>query len=65
MNYDTVKAGEFGASLKGMGVNILVRDVLAMVGFLTDVFGLKAHQATADFAIMEYTGRIFQLHSAT
>lgn len=63
MDYETVKADEFGASLKGLGVNILVRDVLATVGFLGDVFGMKAYQATKDFAIMEYAEQVFQLHS--
>lgn len=63
MDYETVKADEFGASLKGLGVNILVRDVLATVGFLTDVFGMKAYQPSKDFAIMEYAGQVFQLHS--
>lgn len=63
MDYETVKADELGASLKGLGVNILVRDVLATVGFLADVFGMKAYQSSKDFAIMEYAGQVFQLHS--
>lgn len=63
MNYDTVKAGEFGASLKGLGINILVRDVLGTASFLQDVFGMKIFQSIADFAIVIYSGQIFQLHS--
>ncbi|MGE4612248.1 MAG: glyoxalase [Paracoccaceae bacterium] len=63
MNYETVNAENFGESLKGMGVNILVRDVVATAGFLRDVFDMKAHQATADFAIMQYGGQVFQLHA--
>ena len=63
MDYDTVKAAEFGASLKGIGVNLLVRDVLASAAFLQDVFGMKAFRLSADFAIMTYAGQIFQLHS--
>lgn len=63
MDYDKVKAAEFGASLKGMGINLLVRDVLASVSFLQDVFDMKAFQPTADFAILVYSDQVFQLHS--
>ncbi|MCK4862362.1 MAG: glyoxalase [Rhodobacteraceae bacterium] len=63
MDYDKVKAAEFGASLKGMGINLLVRDVLASASFLQDVFGMKVHQPTQDFAIMLYGDQVFQLHS--
>ncbi|WP_299026357.1 VOC family protein [uncultured Sulfitobacter sp.] len=63
MEYDTVDAGDFGRSLRGMGVNLLVRDVAAQVTFLETVFSMKAHQPTADFAIMTYGDQVFQLHS--
>jgi predicted enzyme related to lactoylglutathione lyase len=63
MDYDTVDAGDFGRSLRGMGVNLLVRDVKAQVTFLETVFGMRAHQATADFAIMVYGDQVFQIHS--
>jgi catechol 2,3-dioxygenase-like lactoylglutathione lyase family enzyme len=63
MDYETVKADAFGASLRGLGLNILVRDVADEVAFLTDVFGMKAHQPTADFAIMTYGDQVFQVHA--
>ncbi|MEL7100264.1 MAG: VOC family protein [Pseudomonadota bacterium] len=63
MDYDTIDAESFGASLTGIGVNILVRDVGAEVAFLTEVFGMTAHQPTADFAIMQHGGAVFQLHA--
>ncbi|MGB5864291.1 MAG: glyoxalase [Sulfitobacter sp.] len=63
MEYDTIGAPEFGAGLRGMGLNLLVRDVLAQVAFLEHVFSMKAHQATPDFAIMVYGTAVFQLHS--
>lgn len=63
MDYDTVGGEEFGASLRGMGINLLVRDVLAEVTFLETVFGMRAFQPTADFAIMTYGDQVFQLHS--
>ena len=62
MDYDNVTAAEFGASLKGMGINLLVRDVLGSAAFLQDVFGMKAFQPTADFAILAYGDQVFQLH---
>lgn len=63
MDYDSVGAEEFGASLRGIGLNILVRDVLAEAAFLEAVFGMTAHQATSDFAIMRHRENVFQLHS--
>ena len=63
MDYDTIGAEDFGASLRGIGLNLLVRDVGAQVAFLEQVFGMKAFQPTADFAIMTYGDQVFQLHS--
>lgn len=63
MDYDTVSAEDFGASLQGLGLNILVRDVEAQAAFLTEVFGMTAHRLSADFAIMLYGAQVFQLHS--
>ncbi len=62
MEYETTGAPEFGASLRGLGLNILVRDVAAQVDFLTTVFGMQAFQPTADFAIMTYGNQVFQVH---
>ena len=63
MDYETVKAAEFGASLRGIGLNILVRDVPAEVAFLEAVFAMQGHQVTADFAIITYHGQVMQLHA--
>jgi hypothetical protein len=63
MDYETVDAEDFGRSLKGLGLNLLVRDVRALAAFLEDVFAMKAHRASADFAIMTYGTDVFQLHS--
>ena len=63
MDYDSIGAEDFGASLRGIGLNLLVRDVDAQVAFLETVFGMKAFQPTADFAIMRYGEQVFQLHS--
>ena len=63
MNYESVSAEDFGASLRGMGLNLLVVDVARQVAFLKAVFGMEAFQPTADFAIMTYGDQVFQLHS--
>ena len=63
MDYETIGAEAFGASLAGMGVNLLVRDVPAEVAFLETVFGMRAFQPTQDFAILRYGQQVFQIHA--
>lgn len=63
MNYDDITPEDFGGSLRGIGLNLLVRDVARQVAFLETVFGMKAFQPTTDFAIMTYGEQVFQLHS--
>lgn len=63
MDYETVTPEAFGASLRGIGLNILVRDVPALADFLAAVFGMRAHRVSADFAIMVYGDQLFQLHA--
>lgn len=69
MNFETVSAAEFGASLRGLGLNLLVGDVERSATFLQAVFGIKAHRLSADFAIMTYgegpARQVFQLHADT
>ena len=63
MDYEKVDADSFGKSLKGIGLNLLVRDVPAECAFLAEVFGMKTHQVTKDFAIVTYGDQVFQVHS--
>ena len=63
MDYETVAADEFGKSLQGLGLNLLVRDVKAEVAFLVAIFDMAAHRVSDDFAIMTYGRDVFQLHS--
>lgn len=63
MDYETISAEAFGSGLRGMGLNLLVRDVLKEVAFLEAVFEMVAHRISADFAIMTYGDQVFQLHS--
>ena len=63
MDYETVSAEEFGASLTAIGLNILVQDVKSQVVFLQEVFEIAAHRVSADFAILTYHGQVMQLHA--
>ena len=63
MDYETVSAPEFGQSLAGIGVNLLSRDVRGLAGFLAEVFGLRLHRLSDDFAIVEHDGALLQIHS--
>lgn len=63
MDYETVSAENFGASLRGIGLNLIVTDVRARAAMLEAVFGMTAHRVSADFAIMRYGDQVFQLHS--
>ncbi|MDZ7710021.1 MAG: VOC family protein [Roseovarius sp.] len=63
MDFETVSPAEFGASLRGLGLNLLVREVRAEAAFLADVFGMAPHRVSDDFAIMAYHGHLMQLHA--
>lgn len=63
MDYETVSAGAFGAALRGLGVNILCRDVQATAQFLNTVFEMGIHRLSDDFAIVTYGEDVFQLHA--
>ena len=62
MELDRIDAAELGRTLSGLGLNLLVRDVPGLAGFLCDVFGMQAHQVSRDFALIDYRGDLFQLH---
>lgn len=63
MEYETISPEAFGASLRGVGFNILVRDVRRTARFLETVFGMAAHQLSDDFAIMTHGASVLQLHA--
>ena len=54
-----MSADEYGRGLKGIGINLLVKDVLRSVAFAKDVLGAVAVTADKDFAVLIYRhGRI-------
>ena len=63
MDYATAPAPDLGRALRGLGVNLICRDVGVMVAFLRDVLGLWVARADADFALVVHDGTVFQLHS--
>ncbi len=63
MDYESVSAEDFGKSLRGIGLNLLVRDVEATAAFLRDVFEVGVHRLSKDFAIITYGDEVFQLHA--
>ena len=63
MDYETISAEDFGRSLKGLGLNVIVRDVLWTADFLHRVFDMGRHRVTKDFAILTYGEQLFQIHA--
>lgn len=63
MDYETVSAEAFGASLRGLGLNLLVQDVGREVAFLVEVFEMTAHRVSDDFAILRSGDAVFQVHN--
>ena len=63
MDYEIISPQDFGAGLRGLGLNLLVRDVRGEAAFLVNVFGMTAHRLSADFAIMVYGDQVMQLHA--
>lgn len=63
MDFETIEAKDFGRSLTGLGLNILVRSVPRLSEFLQEVFSVEIHRQSDDFAIASYAGQVFQLHA--
>lgn len=56
------EAPEMGAALRGLGLNLLVRDVEQEVDFLRYVFDMRILRADQDFAFVAYGSQVFQVH---
>jgi len=66
MNPKTAREAEarkFGRKLRGFGINLLVKDVLASVNFLREVLQIKVHRDNQDFAVVQSGRAYFQLHA--
>ncbi len=58
-----MSANEYGLTLRGLSLNLIVRDVARSVPFYTDVLGFRALHETADYAALERDGTTIQLHA--
>ncbi len=56
-------APEYGRSLRGFGINLLVRDVARSSAFLIDILGLEKVYANPDFAVLRHAGHDIILHA--
>ena len=56
-------AADYGRSLKGFNVNLLVRSVPRSIPFQRDVLGVRVVYSDADFAVLEHDGQQWMLHS--
>lgn len=58
-----MSAPDYGRSLRGFGINLLVRDVASAVAFQTDVLALDVVYQDDDFAVIRHvdgTGHVHQ-----
>lgn len=62
-NEPWMPAPEYGRSLKGMGVNLLVRDVEESLPFFTEVLGVGLVYGDADFAVLRHGRQEWMLHA--
>ena len=53
----------YGRQLSGLGINLLVKEILASVGFLVEVMEVEQVYSNPDFAIMAHAGEEFMLHA--
>jgi uncharacterized glyoxalase superfamily protein PhnB len=58
-----VSAPDYGRSLRGLGFNLLVRDVERAVKFATEVLGATSFYDDEDFAAMKLNGGDFMFHA--
>lgn len=56
-------AADYGRSLEGFGVNLLVRAIAPAVAFQTEVLGVEAVYHDKDFAVLAHRGRQWMLHA--
>ncbi|WP_350332860.1 VOC family protein [Coralliovum pocilloporae] len=57
------EAVEFGQSLSGLGINLVVSDVERAAQFLQQVFDMTIYRSDRDFGVIGTHGTVFQLHA--
>lgn len=56
-------ADQFGRSLKGFNVNLLVKDMKRALAFQRDVLGTKVVHSDPDFAVLSHDGGLWMFHT--
>ena len=56
-------AADYGRTLAGLSINLIVRDIARSLPFYTQVLGLTALHSDEDFAALEGRGARLQLHA--
>ena len=56
-------APEYGRRLRGLGVNLIVRDILAALSFQSEVLAAEILHNDLDFAAMQAFGAEWMLHA--
>jgi len=54
---------DYGRTLDGFGVNLLVREVARTASFLREVLGLEEVYRDTDFAVLRHAGHDIMLHA--
>ncbi len=55
-------AADYGRSLRGFGVNLLVSDLNQTLSFLKTILGIEAVHKSDGFAVLVYKGQEWMLH---
>ncbi len=58
-----MSGAEYGRSLRGLSLNLLVRDVAAALAFQREVLGAEVVYQDADFAVLRAQGSEWMLHA--
>ena len=58
-----MSAAQYGRTLRGLSVNLIVRDVAVSLSFYTDVLGFQKLYGDDDYAALERDGMRLQLHA--
>jgi uncharacterized glyoxalase superfamily protein PhnB len=58
-----VSASDYGKSLRGLGFNLIVKDLARAIEFATQVLEATAFFATPSFAAMKLNGQDFMFHA--
>ena len=58
-----MSADEYGRTLAGMTLNLIIHDVARSIPFYVDVLGFRVLHQTDDYAALERDGATIQLHT--